>query len=118
MKSALQRFNERNKNNNSKPIKNKILLSFIFTLIPSLIWKETDGFGTQRYVTIDFYNEPAFNSISSFFAAIIDLLLTMVTFSFYPLIVTFLLFRKNWFQYYLILLTIYVTIKFLPAFIK
>lgn len=118
MKSAFQRFNERNESNNSKPIKNKIALSFICTLIPSLIWKETDGFGTQRHVTIDFYNQPAFNSISTFFAAVIDLLLTMVTFSIYPLIVTFLLFRKNWFKYYLILLFVYVTIEFIPAIIN
>lgn len=115
MKTSSQRFNERNEKKNLSK-KHKIILSCIITLIPSFIWKETNGFGTQVLPTIDFFGQTSFHSFSTFIAAIFDLVFTMVTFSFYPLIITFVFFRKNWFKFYLIFLLLYVLFELLTIY--
>jgi magnesium-transporting ATPase (P-type) len=107
MKTSSQRFNERNEQKNLSK-KHKIILSCIITLIPSFIWKETNGFGTEILPTIDFFGQTSFHNFSTFIAALIGLLITMLTFAFYPLIITFTFFRKNWFKFYLIFLLLYV----------
>lgn len=112
MKTDSELFNERNEKKNLSK-KHKIILSFIITLIPSFIWKETNGFNTQVLPTIDFFGQTSFHNFSSFLAAVFDLVMTMITFSFYPLIVTFLFFRKKWFKFYQIFLLLYVLFEFL-----
>ena len=93
-----------------KNSKKRILMAITFSLIVSFIYYETDSFGTSEFPVIKFGigDGQSVKSVSDFFGALAGVIITSIQFITIPLIVS-LIFKKYWYQIYLIGLLIVTT---------
>ena len=93
-----------------KNSKKRILIAITSSLIVSFIYYETSHFGTTQLPVIKFGigDGQSVKSVSDFFAALLGVIITSIQFITIPLIVS-LIFKKYWYQIYLIGLLIATT---------